>query len=236
MRLLISFCAALLLIAAAGLAVYFIYSVSQTADGFHPTLKPAHAFLASDADGFVATFSAADFLARGLARGLTAPDAHAHYNALAAAGVRAPTPAERARLPAEARDRAVVVEDPRYEGGLPHTRGEFMFLPAGLFSQGRADLDTVVAHELVHLRQRARPAEARAWAEAHGYRLAGDGTQQRLPLQRANPDLDGLAWEGPDGRRVAFVYTSESPRGLQDGHVVGGTEYEHPYEAQAYSA
>ena len=182
------------------------------------------AFLAADADGLVAGFSDADLRARGAG-------SRAEYVARSASSVRSPTERERARLPEEARASAVVVTDDRYEGGLPHTRGAFMFLPADLFAA--SELDAVVAHELVHLRQRARPDEARAWAAAHGYRPSA--RQERVPRERANPDLDGVAWDGPDGRRVAFAYSGEAPRDLHDGRVVGGTGYEHPYEHQAYA-
>lgn len=192
-------------------------------------LNAARRFLASDADGFVATFTDADYHARG-----TAADRR-NYSAMAAGGVRAPTPLELGRLRAAlARTSSpvsatIVVVATNYEGGLPHTRGAYIFVsPLVLSSPGLAQ---VLDHELTHIAQRFRPADARSWATAHGYVLRRD--RGRHPLSRANPDLDGAQWDGPNGAPVAFIYRGPRPINLTDGETIGG-KYEHPYEAQAY--
>ena len=196
--------------------------------------------LADDADGYVASFSEADLHARG-ARGKD------EYRAMSARAVRKPTREEAARLAdtiGRSRDpnegHAVtfaIVTDDRYEGGMPHTRANVVFLPrASLDPANAAALPGLLAHELTHIRQRRDPASARAWAHGHGYTecpasLAGANGV------RANPDLDGKAWCTNAMQRVAFVYNSATPDGLRDGRITpAGATHEHPYEAEAYGA
>ena len=200
-------------------------------------LDAARAFLASDADGFVASFTAADLHARHASSG-------ASYCDRAARAVRAPTPTERARLEYASANVSyglrrlliqpvtvvvVATTGGAYEDGMPHTRGRYVFLSPEVVAWPK--LSALMAHEITHVVQRQRPAEARAWALDHGYTPRPDRTSP--PLARANPDLDGQQWDGPSGAPVAFVYGGPRPIHLKDGGVVGG-KYEHPYEAQAY--
>lgn len=194
----------------------------------------ARAFVVADADGFVASFSALDLIARG------APSGDA-YRARVAGSLREPTFDERTAVNTAINAMTtplkynphdvVVVADAAVEGGMPHTRGTFVFLPEGAFGSPSA-LRATLAHELVHIDQRARPQRARAWATEHGYAPV-DGP--RPARSRANPDLDGLQWAFR-GSPVAFLYASDRPESLRDGRVVGASGYEHPYENQAYAA
>ena len=225
-------------------------------EAFEPTtIEPVREFLRRDHDGFVATFSPADLRARG-AR------SQDEYNTRAARAVRAPTSQESDRLRAAVsvldindindtlgdlwnKVTVAVVTDDGYEGGMPHTRGRTVFLPEAALTTRAADaLPGLLLHELTHVSQREDPVRARAWAARNGYtpcHMTG-----KHPLERANPDLDGVAWctqaafgaVGAVGEeketRVAFLYSSHTPNGLRDGRVVGA-EYEHPNEAEAYT-
>jgi len=219
------------------LVLYWFYTATRTVVAATPAqLDAVRWFLASDADGFVATFTNADFHARG------APD-RASYCALAARAVRAPSSSEANRLRAALANASptlkrlpatIVVLGSEVEGGMPHTRGATIFVSPSVIQMSTIpQLTHLLNHELTHVAQRRRPADARSWAVAHGYVQRRD--RRRHPLSRANPDLDGVQWDGPDGAPVAFLYRGPRPIGLSDGEVVGG-EYEHPYEAQAYHA
>lgn len=223
-------------------AAWFVYTAMQQSPG-HPRIASsasgavarARRLLREDSDGFVAGFTSADLVARGA---LTCED----YCARAANAIRDLGSDERMAvntalnsLPATLREVAhdvVLVTDGGYEGGMPHTRGRFVFLPERLVDGDQAlGLRSTLGHELVHVEQRASPARARAWAEAHGYALAP--AAPLTALVRANPDLDGRAWTFR-GQPVGFVYASDQPRDLRDGSVVGSSGYEHPHEHQAY--
>ena len=191
-------------------------------------LEAARAFLAGDEDGFVSGFSSADLWARkARSRG--------EYRLRSARAIRALRRDELTRvntalnsLPsALTADVVVLATDEAYEGGLPHTRGGFVFLPGDVLASPH--LRGVLAHELVHVDQRRRPDAARQWALDHGYEL----TDLLIPGLRANPDLDGHVW-ARGGRAAGFAYASERPAGLRDGSLLPGNAYEHPYEHQAY--
>lgn len=102
----------------------------------------------------------------------------------------------------------VVLLDDRAEGGWPHTHGDIICLPLRVAKDHDHDkLVSVLIHERVHVLQRARPVECRAFYES-AWNLAAIPTASLdraiLDRRRSNPDLDGFVY-GPGGSRGAFM-------------------------------
>lgn len=151
------------------------------------------------------------------------------------------------------------------EQGFPHTHGPVICLPdlarwVSWTGEGRSreSLVRTLAHERVHVLQRAFPETARAWI----WLEMGERTvRSAVPLSsipesirhrvRSNPDLDGHVYDD----RIALFPSVEAARlgGLRSARVTclrlgddacrgegqrGGQEgqerQEHPYEAMAY--
>jgi len=102
----------------------------------------------------------------------------------------------------------------QYEEGLPHTRGNVIFL------SGITDYTTLV-HEMIHVVQKVRGPRV-----PPGYKL----TDVNFKNLRANPDTDGRVWFKGNIPADSF-YKSSTPMGISD--VVQYVE--HPFEAEAYA-
>lgn len=125
---------------------------------------------------------------------------------------------------------------PTYEGGLPHTRSNIIFLEERFInSTSDCHLARILAHEKVHVYQRLFGSNVADWAEQQGYRRLNMRTSPGNELLRANPDLDEWVYADRAGRTMGMWYRSAAPAGVQD--VWGsGVRFEHPYETAAYGA
>jgi len=105
----------------------------------------------------------------------------------------------------------------QYEEGLPHTRGNIIFL------DGLQDTETLV-HERVHVYQKMMPSLCQE--ACRGYvQVAGQDE-----LYRSNPDTDNRMWR--HGRLMCGkFYNSKNPKSIQDC----SQRARHPLEAQAYA-
>jgi hypothetical protein len=129
-----------------------------------------------------------------------------------------------------------------YEANLPHTRADVVFVAPALIPSGD---DTVsqkrfaatLLHEKIHVYQRAHPQDIAAALDAEGY--VRDGARDRLPLVRANPDLDEWVYRDPEagpnkGKPMVALYASAKPSGISDVTQPSAAAFEHPYERMAY--
>lgn len=125
----------------------------------------------------------------------------------------------------------------QYEEGLPHTRGDVIFLSEYVINDNIATgeddmmLTNTLIHEKVHIYQRYNEGIVGKVIEKMGHVVAPN---TNTPLKRSNPDINDKNYYDRNGNLFIFEYTSETPENIND--VVNGGDFasEHPYERMAY--
>jgi hypothetical protein len=122
---------------------------------------------------------------------------------------------------------------PYYLDGLPHTRGDVIFVTDKLIGTSDvAQLASTLVHEKVHVWQRKHPQEMQGWMERKLFkpirRTTDDG------LQRSNPDVDGWVYIDSTGELTGVRYASATPHHLNDTNEGYNAKADHPYEQFAY--
>jgi hypothetical protein len=117
-----------------------------------------------------------------------------------------------------------------YENGLPHTRGNIVFLPLNIENKVEKDIIKTLIHEKVHIYCRKNREKILDILRNNGYRRKKHRSKERLI--RGNPDIDEFIYEDKYGTEMKFVYNSEEPKSIMDGKITG--EYEHPLEMISY--
>jgi len=189
-------------------------------------LSPAetNAFLAADADGFVASLNRWDLFARKVSSNQEYLDKISHSGILC-------------NIPSDLTSKAddifrskgddaianqpwiIAMTDGSYEQGYPHTRRNVIFL------SGPVDVRTLV-HEKLHIWHRYNPPDLSSMG--FKYLRPRKGTT-RL---RSNPDVDQNIYEG-FGKPMVALYNSDRPMNISDTDT--DAEYEHPLEYLAYT-
>ncbi len=118
-----------------------------------------------------------------------------------------------------------------YEQGLPHTRGDTIFLSQEVVNRPDTELRSTLVHEKVHVYQKAYPNDVAPFVRIIGYRPIG--SRKEDPLVRANPDLDDKVYRTMEGKVLGARYRSDRPKAIWD--VQGDASSEHPYEMIAYA-
>lgn len=113
-----------------------------------------------------------------------------------------------------------------YEGGLPHTRQNVIFLTPDIIHSKQL-LRTLV-HEKVHVHQKISKPDIKGYKRVMLRNQYRKGYNHRV---RANPDLD--EWIYADRSLMYAEYTSDFPSSIQD-IVQSNPAFEHPYEKEAY--
>lgn len=121
--------------------------------------------------------------------------------------------------------RVILLHD-RAEGGWPHTHGDIICLPLHVAKDHDHDkLVSVLIHERVHVLQRARAVECRAFYES-AWNLAAIPTasfgREILDRRRSNPDLDGFVY-GPAGSGRASLSLFDSVESAARGGLGAAT-------------
>lgn len=132
-----------------------------------------------------------------------------------------------------------------YEEGLPHTRGEYIFISPATLAESYLDFVETLIHEKIHIYQR-RYAREKVYVAAlkqevflteymvsqMGYTKSKRRSEAACDL-RANPDLDDWIYKDPKtGAELFLCYRSAQPTGITD--VIGDAKNEHPFEWIAY--
>jgi hypothetical protein len=102
--------------------------------------------------------------------------------------------------------------DVTIENGYPHTLGDTIYLPERILRD--FDVETLV-HEKIHIYQRQYKSETRELINLWGFKP----TDYKHPLQRNNPDLDGINYRLGD-QVVYQRYNSSDPKNLADSKTV----------------
>jgi hypothetical protein len=126
-----------------------------------------------------------------------------------------------------------VIKDRKYEGGLPHTRGDNIIMMGNQTIQKDKDnFKKTMVHELVHLYQKRYPKENEEYQREKGYyRWRRKDVNDRI---RANPDTDEFIYKNKKGEVMKTVY-KENPKSMEDvvTYPKDTQSYEHPNEAMA---
>jgi len=118
-----------------------------------------------------------------------------------------------------------------YEDGLPHTRGDKIFLSTNI-DQTHDNLVAILIHEKIHVYQRLYPQDTMSFLEHNKYYR----WKQRygVPRIRSNPDLDPWIYFHPQNKKpMLALYVNDNPENISDV-VMDNPEFEHPYEQIAY--
>lgn len=132
-----------------------------------------------------------------------------------------------------------------YEDGLPHTRGDYIFVSPAVLSQSYLDLVETLIHEKIHIYQR-RYLREKTYLEAAkaevflteymvtnlGFKKVKRRSEAVCDI-RANPDVDEWIYRDPKTNQdMMLCYRSSRPTGI--GDVIGEITREHPFEWIAY--
>ena len=116
-----------------------------------------------------------------------------------------------------------------YENSWPHTRANVIFLTPDFFSSEYINICETLAHEKVHVFQRAWPEACSIYYASKGFSRIAKRSQ--VALVRSNPDLDAFIYQRLDV--PCYVeYKSHRPKSMDDVVAHGPTE--HPNEDMAY--
>lgn len=118
-----------------------------------------------------------------------------------------------------------------YEGNLPHTRADVIFLPKSHLSHPMKQLAGTLLHEKIHVYQRELSGHVQVALKEAGF--TRDKHRKDVPLARANPDLDDYIYRDPSNKPMMALYNSPTPKSITDV-VITDPSFEHPYEKAAY--
>ena len=120
---------------------------------------------------------------------------------------------------------------PYYLEGLPHTRGDIIFLTDKILQlYSPKQLASLLLHEKAHVWQRKYPEEIQGWIERHNFQKVHPISSE--PLYRMNPDEDGWIYVNSSEYKLGTKFKNAQPKDLFD--VYYSRELEHPYEQFAY--
>ena len=114
---------------------------------------------------------------------------------------------------------------PYYLQGLPHTRGDIIFLTDKLVSTySISQLASILVHEKTHVWQRKFPEKMEQWMKTNGFERIGKADS----LERANPDNDGQIYKNENGQQLGVRFITAQPKDMND--VAYSEQSDHPYE------
>lgn len=117
-----------------------------------------------------------------------------------------------------------------YEEGLPHTRGNVIFISTKNLEDDINILSETLSHEKIHVYQKTYPLELLGYLSLNGF-VKKEEIEER-DLIRANPDVDNFIYE-LNGVEIKCEYRSPYPESILD--VKNGNQYyEHPFERQVF--
>uniref|UniRef100_A0A6C0KT27 Uncharacterized protein n=1 Tax=viral metagenome TaxID=1070528 RepID=A0A6C0KT27_9ZZZZ len=118
-----------------------------------------------------------------------------------------------------------------YEDGLPHTRGNIIFVSNNITETPDYLIKTFI-HEKIHIYERMYPADIDQFLIKNRYTRVK--RRYGIPRIRANPDLDEWVYvDEKNGKELMALYSSDKPHNITDV-ILNDTALEHPYELLAY--
>lgn len=121
-----------------------------------------------------------------------------------------------------------------YEDGLPHTRGNVIFISLNVLNYEETDFINTLIHEKIHIYQRNNKILFQKILSEMGYSIIDRNILPYKRFIRANPDTDGnIYYDKKTNKEMVCIYRNENPSGLNDV-IVNNFSLEHPYEKIAY--
>ena len=137
------------------------------------------------------------------------------------------------------------------EEGMPHTKGDVIYVSDSVVSDDELELTAILIHEKVHVYERKYPELMEKWMKHNKYKRYR--RQSQVETARSNPDVDGWTYIDPLGKETVVHYNvrlaegfktkrglskySKLPKSIIDStyphNDSAGTE--HPYEMLAYT-
>jgi hypothetical protein len=124
------------------------------------------------------------------------------------------------------------VQGKLYEGGLPHTRENYIILPIEYISiANETQLINLLIHEKIHVYQKQYPNDIELYLQENNFIKIGNANKQT----RANPDINMTIYQ-KNGQNYYATYI-DNPTDIQDVvyHPINKSMYEHPFEYMAYT-
>lgn len=210
-------------------------------------LKPSYvaAFISEDPDRYIHNMTTMDLIARGT------PNQQAYIEASAQAALNTHVTIKEKRYLYQAAKAADVyfrdnvteidgkavanipwkiafIQGKTYEGGLPHTRTDIIFMSPAILRYSRQEFVETLIHEKIHVYQRANPRKMKEWIAKNKYMPTGKvADRPKNSNIRSNPDIGEWYFDMGPSR-----YTSSRPKSITDAKNGGASE--HPYEKMAY--
>ena len=136
------------------------------------------------------------------------------------------------------------------EEGMPHTKGDVIYVSDSVVSEDEQELTAILIHEKVHVYERKYPQLMERWIRWAGYKR--NRRQSDIATARSNPDVDGWTYIDPLGKETVVHYNvqhkepfsryrglaqySKLPKSILDATYPhnDSAATEHPYEMLAY--
>ena len=134
---------------------------------------------------------------------------------------------------AELEWRFILTEGDINEAGMPHTKGDVIYLSTSIFNLNNKDLIKTLIHEKIHVYERLYPRDIQKWILDNGFNI--HRRQSGIINARSNPDVDGWTYINPNGKESVVLYNIK-PSDIMDAiyPVDNDPSSEHPYEMFAY--
>ena len=128
----------------------------------------------------------------------------------------------------------VLTRDTANEEGMPHTKGDVIYLSTIVLDMPTKELIKTLIHEKVHVYERANPKLMKEWMKYKGYKL--NRRQSEIKEARSNPDVDGWTYISPEGKETVVLYRHSNPKTIEEANYprYDDPSSEHPYEDLAY--
>ncbi len=137
------------------------------------------------------------------------------------------------------------------EEGMPHTKGDIIYVSDSVVGEKEQELTAILIHEKTHVYERKYPQLMEQWIQWAGYKRYR--RQSEIPTARSNPDVDGWTYIDPLGKETVVHYNvkrnesfdpryggleqySKLPKNILDATYPhnDSAATEHPYEMLAY--
>jgi hypothetical protein len=121
-----------------------------------------------------------------------------------------------------------------YEGGLPHTRKDIIFLSDKMIPETETpDFVNTLIHEKIHVYQRYNESTVDKMLSD---KLKINKIVYTNTKKRANPDLNNNTYQNEKNEILQCYYNSNNPNSIQDVTCLHNNSVnEHPYEFLAYT-
>lgn len=123
-----------------------------------------------------------------------------------------------------------IIDDLKYEAGLPHTRNNIIIIPKHIITTPK--LFTTLIHEKIHVYQKLYLKDIDNFLNKYKFKKINYINRKYI---RANPDINDETYVD-ENNKVFICQYNPNPKNISDVTVypINEDKYEHPYEYMAY--